>query len=275
MNQVVESTSERSPLSVYAFLKSFPYKLKYLATRLAEPENWKYDDGYSNPNDELEFAEVKREYSVLYQYIHNTFSKAYAEGKVIEAPEHNYSIMNTGLMTTNFEEIFMLFKPNNRENAQKWMLEGFYCKSDHAIPQSLRSRLPEHIDYFENNPEDMYFNIKWDIQPNIDHILDTNFDRLPLALQSLPDRTQVAPILESLINQMKKRILRNHRLVVPQYYKQKIMYLAPLFFGNETFVLAIEKNDGTYRANTILTFGMAYCNARLIMKPESNWLVLK
>ncbi|PXC43252.1 hypothetical protein C9762_16605, partial [Listeria monocytogenes] len=27
-----------------------------------------------------------------------------------------------------------------------------------------------------------------------------------------------------------------------------------------------------YRINTILTPGMAYCNARLIMKPESNWL---
>ncbi len=50
------------------------------------------------------------------------------------------------------------------------------------------------------------------------------------------------------------------------------MYLAPLMIGKEVVPVAIERNDDTYRINTILTPGMAYCNARLVMKPESNWL---
>ncbi|MDY4795664.1 MAG: DUF3825 domain-containing protein [Dialister sp.] len=38
--------------------------------------------------------------------------------------------------------------------------------------------------------------------------------------------------------------------------------------------LAIEKTStNQYRANTIFTREMAYEKARLLMKPESNWLI--
>jgi hypothetical protein len=274
MDTTYYQMDEKSPLSSYAFLPGFPFKLRHLA-RIAEPENWYYDHDYFNVLDTPEIAEVKKKYSVLFQYIHHTFSKAMDDNLVIESPDGKNSIMNTGLLTIGQEEIFMLFRLNDRTDAQKWLLDGFYAKSAHEIPISLRSKLPDHIDYFKGRAEDMYFNLDYEIIPNIEHIITQNFTRLPKALQSLGDMKQIASILDSLVAQMKKRILRNHRLVVPQYYNKKIMYLAPLVFGDETIVLGIEKNENSYRANTILTLGMAYCNARLLMKPESNWLVLK
>ena len=57
------------------------------------------------------------------------------------------------------------------------------------------------------------------------------------------------------------------------------MYLMPIDIHLDdskkiTLALAIEKTEvGTYRANTIFTLDMAYPKARLIMKPESNWLI--
>ena len=102
-------------------------------------------------------------------------------------------------------------------------------------------------------------------------MLIENRERLPEGAQLFSDEI-LLQIIGSAEQQMKKRILRNNRLVVPQYYNKKIMYLAPLMIGKEVVPVAIERNDDTYRINTILTPGMAYCNARLVMKPESNWL---
>lgn len=78
---------------------------------------------------------------------------------------------------------------------------------------------------------------------------------------------------------VKMRVRRNMRLAVPQYYNGEIMYLLPITIpvDNQRFVtmaLAIEKTEsGQYRANTIFTKEMAYEKARLLMKPESNWLM--
>lgn len=255
--------SEIPPLKKFAALGNFNNKLKYLANYLAEPENWYYD----NPNL---LNEEHKEYGVLYQYIHHTFSKSEEENSLL-INETN-AIMNTGLLTTSGEEIFMLFSKNKRLGEQEWFFDSFYRSSAHEIPENMRGNLPRHIDYFKNSPELNYFDTSLKIFYNMEHIVKDNFDRLPLALRQL-DKSLIVTILNASAENMKMRILRNNRIVVPQYYNKKIMYLAPLKFGKETLPLAIERHQQSYRINTILTPGMAYCNARLIMKPESNWLI--
>ena len=85
--------------------------------------------------------------------------------------------------------------------------------------------------------------------------------------------------MQSAFETAKKKIQRNNRLVVPQFYNNKFSYLMPikLPLSNQKFItmaLAVEKMDsGNYRANTIFTTEMAYGKARLVMKPESNWLM--
>jgi len=274
MNPNYNLMSSQAPLSSFSILPSFVAKLNFLATRLAEPENWEYESGFIGPYDTPQIQQLRRKVGVLYQYIHHTFSKAQFENKIIFTDDLDYAVMNTGLLTNSAEEIFMIFKKNtNPDDPRKYELMGFFRESAHEIPISLRAKLPMHIDYFENCPEDIYFNVGWNINANVEHIVEDNFDRLPENLKSVGDKQLIVTTLNALILTMKKRILRNHRLVVPQYYNHKIMYLAPLKYGNEIITLAIEKHEGTYRANTILTMGMAYCNARLIAKPESNWLV--
>jgi hypothetical protein len=58
------------------------------------------------------------------------------------------------------------------------------------------------------------------------------------------------------------------------------MYLFPIRIPvddekYETMALAVQKIKTTnqYRANTIFTKEMAYEKARLLAKPESNWLI--
>ena len=68
----------------------------------------------------------------------------------------------------------------------------------------------------------------------------------------------------------------NYKLAVPHYFKGQIQLLIPLCFGktdNPDLALVLTKMDGYYQAHTCLSMDMAYLDARLIAKPESNWLL--
>lgn len=264
MDRNYNQMTEHPPLRTFAFIgvsDVWGRKLRYLAN-LAEEENWYYD----NPSGRTdEFADV----GVLHQYIMHTFSKSEEESLILMDEEH--AIFNTGLLSKHGEEIFMLFTRNERDEP-KWYHKSFYVASAHEIPIKFRDKLPEYVDYFKNEPSSLYFDTSLPINGSVSHIIDDNMDRLPASLQQLP-KELVSDVVNSVANNMKKRISRNNRLVVPQYYNKRIMYLAPLKFGNDYIALALERHGDSYRINTVLTPGMAYCNARLIMKPESNWLV--
>ena len=129
------------------------------------------------------------------------------------------------------------------------------------------------------NYEELYYNPDLDIVFNFDHIIDDNWDRIKNELGETFNKPIVKQMLIGAINETKTRIKRNMRLVVPQFYRDKIMFLVPIVFQvtDDNFVtlaLAVEKmNANQYRANTIFTLEMAYGKARQLMKPESNWLL--
>jgi hypothetical protein len=79
------------------------------------------------------------------------------------------------------------------------------------------------------------------------------------------------------IDEVKKKVRTNYKIAIPQYYDGKIQLLLPLCLTagspNPDLALVIHRlNDKTYTARTCLTLKMAYNNARLIVKPQSDWL---
>jgi cold shock CspA family protein len=75
-----------------------------------------------------------------------------------------------------------------------------------------------------------------------------------------------------------KRVAWNYRTAVPQYYPRvrKLQLLLPLCLIRDDQVdiaLAVEKTpSGSYLGNTILPLDWAYKNARLVCRPDSDWL---
>ena len=69
------------------------------------------------------------------------------------------------------------------------------------------------------------------------------------------------------------------RTAIPIYYpgQKQISLLLPLALVDEDNIdaaLVLEATDsGAYIAHTILTLEMAYTNARLITRPDSDWLM--
>jgi hypothetical protein len=129
---------------------------------------------------------------------------------------------------------------------------------------------PKIVSYFDN-PASLYFDPKKEIINNLDHILDENFMRFAQELQQ-KGKTYIRSLLLAAIELTKKRIQRNYRIAVPQYYQDNITYLLPLDLDGYKMALVVACLNGRYRANTIFTLEMAYKNARLLMKPEADWL---
>lgn len=75
-----------------------------------------------------------------------------------------------------------------------------------------------------------------------------------------------------------KRVSWNFKTAVPQYYPRvkKLQLLLPLCLVSDEQVdlaLAVEKTpSGSYLGHTVLSLDWAYRNARLICRPDSDWL---
>ena len=73
-----------------------------------------------------------------------------------------------------------------------------------------------------------------------------------------------------------KRIKRNYKTAIPHFYDGKIQFLLPLCFrankAEALGALVVNKNENIYEAHTILSLDQAYNNARLLAKPDREWL---
>lgn len=247
--------NDLSRLLNFAFCDTFlDEKLKELAA-LAEEEYWGENNEY------------------LRYFIFKTFGRCY-KTKLL-SKNKAFCLFNTGLLTENGEDIICLLKKNDIPDQQPWLLEGFFRESARKILECNLS-MPKVVEY-TTDYLDYYFNPNLEIVSSFDHILDDNWDRYPDAIRDL-GKSVVKAQLSSSIVKAKKKVARNNRMVVLQYYKGQIMYLLPItFYTHEdtyTMALALEKiGNCFYRANTVFTLEDAYKKARLIMKPESNWLL--
>ena len=235
-------------------------KIRELAN-LAEPEKW------SSQNEKIEN-------SILYSYVLKTFEKVAKENKILINHNETAACFNTGLLSPYGEDIICLFVKTIKPGELSWYLDGFYTDSDWKFLNHF-DETPQVAKYFTHDTE-LLFDTTLDIKINYVHILEDHFDeRFPDELKKM-NRDEIIKLMKGSLDITKKRIARNHRIVIPVYYRDNITYLLPLNLNGYKFALVVEKIRGNiYRANTIFTIEMAYSNARLLMKPETDWLTLE
>lgn len=237
------------------FPPSFDVNIESLA-KMAMPEQW------------------GKKYGYLKQYLIEHFfiiSTSKPDLLCFDA-DKTQACFNTGLLTPNFQDIFAFFeKPKGK--LDKFIFKGFLNESGGQLANF--KKLPDTIEFY-TKIEEIYFDTSLEIRLNKDHILGENIGRFPEWFAQLPT-LQKNSFLDGLINNMKIRIKRNYRTAVPQWYNNKVCFLLPLCLSGENInspelLLTCEKKDGFYYIATCLTPEMAYTNARIIAKPESDWL---
>lgn len=244
----------------YMYWGDYNNQIQKLAEK-ALPEKWSFEGRNDN--------------SILKNYLKYTFKNLQNEGKIIETD--NYCVFNTGLFTNYYSPIYVYGEPNlnqDNENNSKWFFKGF--KDEYELGNmDIESDFPERADYF-SDPNRLVFNWHYKINVNYNHILDNlnTSIRLPDCIKNSSTPLET---LTGVINKSIQKVIANYKLAVPHYYQNKIQLLIPLYFGeNESpsvaLVLDLKKN-GYYQAATCLSMEMAYTDARIIAKPESNWLM--
>ena len=224
------------------------------------------------------------------------------------------AVFNTGLVDHLYEPIYAVFKKNWRESdPHKWVFWKFVkCtdKEHQILTRVFGTDLPKPAHYY-NKTSELVYDINSEIGSyNWNHIID-HCDRLPLTFlrdnAPAPNRfnfddkhdkafydnlARAIKADQRWYNSIKNRILDaidyalkrvrwNFKTAIPIYYpgQKQISLLLPLLLTAENKIdvaLVLEATEsGAYIAHTILTLDMAYTNARLITRPDSDWLMAK
>lgn len=258
---------------IFAF---FPYDKKrneswispfqQLAT-MAKPEYWNFQRD--------EFKKKDNNIPILINYLNFTFIRLLQQRKVSIFKDK--VCFNTGLQTIAEKDIYAVFSKNRKESAEEWYFNGWVDSYDPRL-DIFRTSLPSIASYAEDI-SDLYFDTSYDIDINIQHIVDepNNRERLP---ESIRENSKLAmSVIQNEVHALKDRCMRNYKLAVPCWYPahSKVQLLLPVHIDDRTradlaLVADKDKQSRLYRIRTALTVDMAYSNARLITRPDREWL---
>lgn len=231
---------------------------------MAEPEEW------------VGAGDAARSLPILDSFLRYTHKRLVMEDKIVVTTDGEWAAWNTGLLTPHAEEIFGLFQRNKHENAQHWYFLRWASESDRDLLRHFPD--PPQMAEYVTSASELVYDWRRELKLAYDHIINDNIDRFPADLAAQPLRAKQA--LDSAVKLTLRRVRRNHKLVIPQWYPKfgevGAQFLMPLDLtgdGSADLALVVSAvGERAYRGHTVLTLDMAYTNARLVARPDSDWL---
>lgn len=257
----------------FAEFQDYKNSVLWLQTSLCEDENWDYIQKPTGGNP------------ILRSYLNQTFKRVCDQGKIVEGISSRggkYSYLNTGLVDVFQNEIFAFFieNPKYTESTSwgiktpKWRFLEF--NTDQSDYFKYFNEIPEIATYFEETEtKKLIFDTSITIRPNWDHL---NQRKKRVASDEIQKMTEqdFRDAIEDSITMARKRIKRNYKTAIPHYYNNDIQFLVPLCErknrGKALAAMVIQKTEQIYEVTTILSLDQAYNNARLLAKPDREWL---
>ena len=270
--QAIKRLDPRLPLFRFASLGPTNQWLDDLAA-VARVEPWDEARAIGEPSEPS-----GQHKPILWSYLVYTFSRLDQEAKT--SPDkivygsdgsRKYACFNTGLVTPLQEEIFAFFEDNRTGvDGTPWKLTGFMRGSD----KRLLSAIPKHpkLAQYYDDPSVLIYDRRRDLHIGVDHILEDNLDRFPAFCQ----RVHLArTVLHQAKTDTQQRVYRNYKTAIPQFYRGTVQLLLPLCLETPEradLALVVSRQGESYRGDTVLTIPMAYRNARLLTRPDDEWL---
>lgn len=278
--QIVQ-IDKRNPLELFAEFSNFEKSILTLATapNLAETKN-EYWDYIQKPTRRL---------PVLSSYLNQTFSRINLQDKIIRTHSkegREYAIFNTGLVTKEQDEIYAYFDQNDRfQELTGWgvstpKLKFLEFNTDQSKYSKYFSELPVMATFFEDAEiTQLIFDTSKKVTPVWKHIIERKDRFLKNGLpnpdiQKLSDDEFIDKI-KAALSLATRRAKRNYKTAIPHFYDNKIQFLLPLCVTNKVdadVALVVNRDENSYVAHTILNLDQAFNNARLLAKPDREWL---
>jgi hypothetical protein len=210
---------------------------------------------------------------MLHNYLSYTYKRLAQQGKIEISKDGQYLSFNTGLVSRNQEPIFCYCSVNRNEGAsQPWFFNGWKKKGEYVMTSF--DDLPEMAEYIDD-PSVLIMDFRMPLRVHVAHIIADNKDRFPDKYKGIED-FMLQNIVNGAIDNAKERIKRNYKTAIPQFYNGKVQLLIPLCLSSPNIAdlaIVVEKHDTFYRASSCLSLDKAYGNARLLAKPDRDWLL--
>jgi hypothetical protein len=232
---------------------------------LAETEDWNYKNT-TYPDTDI---------PILENYFNNTYKRIAIEKKIAYSSDNQFCCFDTGLITkAQREPIYSLFVMNANPTIDcYWHFKKFFRKGEHEVSKFYK--LPDMAFYWED-PSKLVYYIRKELVVNKEHIIQDNKNRFPAPYNTLPDYNLLM-YLDGCVKSSIEKVRRNYKTAIPQYFLTAgtIQLLIPLYLSNSNdadLALVVEDYGLMYRASTCLTLDMAINNARLLARPDRDWL---
>lgn len=261
----VKLTDPRSAFERFTNLRDEDFKV---LAALAEPEDW------SASSNDADLEGYSPDTKLLQNYIKYTFLRLSDEAKIAlgtSADGEQVAAFNTGLVTTNQQEIYGYFRRQHLDSLHEYALIDWTRDSDNRLAGVFEPR-PQMATYWTNSQE-LYFDPALPIYLDTEHFVEDNLDRYPELFQ------QQKPLAIIATNAAKEQAIlrarRNYKTAIPMFHRGQTQLLLPLSLdgsGQAQLALVIKRVNNEYIGETVLTLPQALGNARLLARPDRDWL---
>jgi len=156
-------------------------------------------------------------------------------------------------------------------NGNTRKLVGFRLASDRELLARF-SPLAKLANYFDD-PSVLLYDRRRELHIDVEHVVQDNLSRFPAVASG--NEHLARQLLHAARADTEQRVYRNYKTAIPQYYRGEVQLLLPLCLEHPSradLALVVSRQGDHYRGETVLTLSMAYTNARLLTRPDTEWL---
>ena len=156
-----------------------------------------------------------------------------------------------------------------------WVFKGCYPPNDRQYRDHFGTDIPD-LAWYSVESKDFVFDTQFRLERDgFDHLFERAKERA--GLPNAPDegiRNYLRGALENLV----PKIRRNYKVAIPVWYveERRMQLLLPFYSANAADVscFLVDRDDAikSYRLKTIFDLDQAYFSARLITRPDKEWL---
>jgi hypothetical protein len=250
-------------------------------------------DGYDSWTFQQPKFRVKHSYSEvpkLKNYLNYTFVRLVT--LELETPgdyfllsaDQTWICFNTGLQNSFGADLLAVFQrykaqpgghisPDMRPD---WVYKGCHPSNDRQYRSIFGTRSPK-IAWYSKDSRDYIFNTSYVLDKEaFDHLFERAKERA--GLPNVSDEV-IRNYLRGAIENLIPKIMRNYKIAIPVYYveEKRMQLLLPFVSAsdsNDVSCFLVEREDGNccYRLKTIFDLDQADFSARLITRPDKDWL---
>jgi hypothetical protein len=199
----------------------------------------------------------------------------------VTSKDGEWIAFNTGLQNIHGADLLAIFERYKQRPGIEprpvpdWVFKGCYAPNDRHYRDRFATDVPD-IAWYSVDSRDFVFDIQYRLERDgFDHLFERAKERA-----GLPSATDEAirNYLRGALENLVPKIRRNYKVAIPVWYveERRMQLLLPFYSANSTDVscFLVDRDDPTrsYRLKTIFDLDQAYFSARLITRPDKDWL---